>query len=44
MTRSGTASADVVETLARKFLDIADRQQDNGRSHRESDDVIEAFC
>lgn len=38
--RNGAASSDVVETLARKFLAIAEDHQDFVRQQRESDDVI----
>lgn len=38
--RNGAASADVVETLAHKFLAIAEEHQDFVRRQRESDDVI----
>lgn len=39
--RNGAESTDVVETLARKYLAIAERHQDFVRQRRESDDVIE---
>ena len=38
--RSGAASSDVVETLARKFLEIAEEHQDFVRCQRETDVVI----
>jgi len=38
--RNGAASSDVVETLAQKFLAIAQEHQDFVRQQRESDDVI----
>jgi hypothetical protein len=38
--RNGAASADVVETLAHKFLAIAEEHQHFVRQQRESDDVI----
>lgn len=38
--RNGAASADVIETLAVKFLGIAEEHQDFVRRQRESDDVI----
>jgi hypothetical protein len=38
--KNGAASSDVVETLARKYLTIAEEYQDYVRRQRESDDVI----
>lgn len=38
--RNGAASSDVVETLAQKFLAIAEDHQDFVRRQRENDDVI----
>lgn len=38
--KNGAASADVVETLAAKFLVIAEEHQDFVRRQRETDDVI----
>lgn len=38
--RNGASSADVVETLAAKFLRIAEEHQDFVRQRRETDDVI----
>ena len=38
--KNGAESADVVETLASKFLAIAEEHQDFVRQQRESDDVI----
>ena len=40
LQKNGTASSDVVETLAQKFLAIAEDHQDFVRRERESDDVI----
>lgn len=40
LQKNGTASFDVVETLAQKFLAIAEEHQDFVRRERESDDVI----
>lgn len=38
--KNGAASSDVVETLARKYLTIAEEHQDFVRRQRESDEVI----
>lgn len=38
--KNGAASSDVVETLAQKFLAIAEDHQDFVRRQRETDDVI----
>ncbi|CAJ0808125.1 hypothetical protein [Ralstonia holmesii] len=40
LRRNGAESSDVVETLAQKFLAIAEDHQDFVRRRRESDDVI----
>jgi fructose-1,6-bisphosphatase/sedoheptulose 1,7-bisphosphatase-like protein len=38
--RNGQASADLIDTIARKYLDVAKRYQDFVRGQRESDEVI----